>query len=156
MQSEALLQLLSWVTGDLAAGMPHYCTKLAAIVDGKNKILALDQSISAVRQCMACLEKLHEFMVMSYAAYNVLGPDNSELRRRQNLVYLPFVDWLNTLALCQSDAHVLELLAEDLLDWDNELRSVKDGYLSYALYMEQRMPSSTFWRWAARKEMSQV
>ena len=64
MQSEALLQLLSWVTGDLAAGMPHYCTKLAAIVDGKNKILALDQSISAVRQCMACLEKLHEFMVM--------------------------------------------------------------------------------------------
>ncbi|KAH7175042.1 uncharacterized protein B0J16DRAFT_388868 [Fusarium flagelliforme] len=156
MQPEALLQLLSWVTGDLAAGTPHYCTKLAAIVDAKKKILALDQSIPAVIQCMACLEKLHEFMVMSYAAYNVLSPDNSELHRRQNLVYLPFVDWLNTLTLCRSDTDVLELLTEDLLDWDQELRGVKDGYVSYALYMEQRMPMSTFWGWSARKEMSRA
>ncbi|KAJ4129049.1 hypothetical protein NW768_007580 [Fusarium equiseti] len=156
MQPEALLQLLSWVTGDLAANTPHYCTKLAAILDAKKKIVALNQSIPAVRQSMACFEKLHEFMVMSYAAYNVLSPDNSELRRRQNLVYLPFVDWLNTLTLCRNDADVLDLLAEDLMDWDKELQDVKDGYVSYALYMEQRMPTSTFWGWSARKEMSGV
>ena len=71
-------------------------------------------------------------------------------------MYLPFVDWLNTLTLCRNDTDVLELLAEDLLDWDKELRGVKDGYVSYALHMEQKMPRSTFWGWSARKEMSRV